>query len=188
MKTFPALSIHQPWADLIVGGKKDIENRSRWTRFRGTVLVHASRQVQQHSVELLREALSLESGEAYAGESGALIGTVEVADAVLEHPSRWFAPGYVGLVLRNPRRFERPIPYRGGRGIFQVPLAALRGTGLRSVEPGGLVGVALRGERSSGEIQAAELEAAIRAAKAGRLTRKRPRSPGYRSADSGSSS
>ena len=37
-----ALSIRQPWAWLIVHGRKDIENRSWRTKFRGRFLVHAA--------------------------------------------------------------------------------------------------------------------------------------------------
>lgn len=38
-----ALSIRQPWAWLIVNGFKDIENRSWHTKYRGPVLIHASK-------------------------------------------------------------------------------------------------------------------------------------------------
>lgn len=36
-----AISIHQPWAWLIVEGYKDIENRTWLTAYRGPVLIHA---------------------------------------------------------------------------------------------------------------------------------------------------
>jgi hypothetical protein len=36
------ISIRQPWADLIVNGSKNIENRSWPTSYRGPVLIHAS--------------------------------------------------------------------------------------------------------------------------------------------------
>jgi|ERR1700687_42153 len=36
------ISIRQPWASLIVSGAKDVENRTWPTRYRGTVLIHAS--------------------------------------------------------------------------------------------------------------------------------------------------
>ena len=42
-----ALSIRQPWAWLILHGGKDIENRDWATRFRGRVLIHASKGVTQ---------------------------------------------------------------------------------------------------------------------------------------------
>ena len=37
------LSIRQPWAWLILNAGKDIENREWPTRFRGRVLIHASK-------------------------------------------------------------------------------------------------------------------------------------------------
>src|SRR6267378_3713180 len=37
------ISIRQPWASLIVSGVKDVENRTWSTRYRGPVLIHASR-------------------------------------------------------------------------------------------------------------------------------------------------
>ncbi len=41
LRELPALSVHQPWAWLIVAGFKHIENRSRRTHYRGPVLIHA---------------------------------------------------------------------------------------------------------------------------------------------------
>jgi len=37
------ISIRQPWAALIVSGIKDVENRTWPTRYRGQLLIHASR-------------------------------------------------------------------------------------------------------------------------------------------------
>lgn len=42
MKKYKVLSVRQPYASLLVNGIKDVENRSRKTNFRGTVLIHAS--------------------------------------------------------------------------------------------------------------------------------------------------
>ena len=36
-----ALTMKQPWAELIISGIKDVENRSRRTHFRGRFAVHA---------------------------------------------------------------------------------------------------------------------------------------------------
>ena len=46
-----ALSVHQPWAWLIVNGIKIVENRSWSTEFRGRFLVHAGLTVQHQVVE-----------------------------------------------------------------------------------------------------------------------------------------
>lgn len=43
-----ALSIRQPWAWMILHAGKDIENREWPTRFRGRVLIHASKAAALH--------------------------------------------------------------------------------------------------------------------------------------------
>lgn len=43
MSKLYALSIKQPWASLIVSGRKSIEIRSWPTRLRGRILIHAAR-------------------------------------------------------------------------------------------------------------------------------------------------
>ncbi len=50
-----AISIHQPWADLIVFGHKDIENRSWTTRYRGRMLIHAGLTVDRDAVLDVRD-------------------------------------------------------------------------------------------------------------------------------------
>ena len=42
-----ALSVRQPWAWAIIHAGKDIENRSWATKFRGRVLIHASKGMTQ---------------------------------------------------------------------------------------------------------------------------------------------
>jgi len=46
-----ALSLKQPWAELIVSGKKTIEIRNWNTRFRGEFLVHASKNPNKERCE-----------------------------------------------------------------------------------------------------------------------------------------
>jgi hypothetical protein len=43
-----ALSVIMPWPWLILYGGKDIENRSWETRYRGRILIHASKNVSAH--------------------------------------------------------------------------------------------------------------------------------------------
>lgn len=45
-----AISIRQPYAYLIVNGKKDIENRNWKTKQRGRVLIHASQKIDDEAV------------------------------------------------------------------------------------------------------------------------------------------
>ena len=135
-----ALSVRQPWAGLVVAGIKDIENRSRRTRHRGPLLIHAS---QRRARRTLAE-IALEYGVAISDElaelcarSGGIIGIADVIDCVPTSPSRWF-DGPIdsrggrnwGYVLRD----ARALPFRptlGRLGIFNVPeIATQIATGL----------------------------------------------------------
>jgi predicted transcriptional regulator len=49
--TMLALSLRQPWADLVVDGVKVIETRTWNTRFRGRFLVHAAKRVDREACE-----------------------------------------------------------------------------------------------------------------------------------------
>ncbi len=135
---FPAITVYQPWADLIVRGIKDIENRSWPTRFRGKILIHAGKKIDGNNVKKYRRTLGLDSVDDYDPQTMAIVGMAEVVDCVATHRSRFFLGPY-GFVLKNAVRFRRPIHYRGRQGIFRVPLGRLRGTQAIRVKPGGYV-------------------------------------------------
>jgi hypothetical protein len=111
-----ALSIRQPWAELILAGTKDIENRVWRSAFRGRLLIHTSSNVDEKAMLGLR----LDPG---ALPRGGIVGEVEVVDCVTDHPSPWFHGPY-GLVLRNPRRLPF-IPMAGRQKIFRVEVPFL---------------------------------------------------------------
>ena len=108
-----AISIHQPSAELIVRGQKDVENRSWRTHHRGPLLIHASAGGTRARFE--------EHGIPEDVARGAIIGVVEVVDCTQERSSRWHEPGCWGWYLARPRRFREPIPVTGRRGLFLVP-------------------------------------------------------------------
>ena len=131
-----ALSVRQPWAWLIVNGFKDIENRTRRTKFRGRFLVHASltidrefdRLLQRWSMaaddptgfltpnnpqaKLLAEKYN-SAGGAEAMERGGIVGDAEITDCVDHHDSPWFK-GTFGCVLAN----ARPLPFVPCKGML----------------------------------------------------------------------
>lgn len=123
--TSPALSLRQPWADLVVNGIKDIENRSRPTRFRGRLLIHASKKVEWERVEKYYKLLGLASPEDYQPVVGALLGWTEIIDCVQTHRSRFFFGPY-GYVLRNSQRLVVPVPWKGSLGMFRVPAEVVK--------------------------------------------------------------
>lgn len=121
------ISVRQPHAWAILFAGKDIENRDRRWNLRGRVVVHASATMTRDEILAIDDIASLTGLRVptvadfrACGLLGALIGTVEIVDCVEHSTSPWFF-GPFGLVLREPRPFKTPIPYRGALGVLDVP-------------------------------------------------------------------
>jgi hypothetical protein len=109
MKT---LSVKNPWAYLICSGKKDIENRSWPTSYRGKILIHVPAKPDP-------------SGPAVASlpPAQSIIGYVEIAGCIQDSRSAWAAPGLWHWVLKNPVLFDRPIlGVKGTLSLWEFPL------------------------------------------------------------------
>jgi len=106
---------------MIVAGVKTIENRTRPTRYRGRLLIHASRTIDSNGMALVAEAAA-DVGEMMIDEwpTGAIIGCVTVADCVTASEDEFFEGPY-GYVLADAVTFERPLPARGQLGIYDTP-------------------------------------------------------------------
>lgn len=135
-----AISIKQPWASLIAEGVKDIENRSWPTKFRGRVLIHASakgvcKRANYHKIlkteqwESLGVVPSLNMiSSNYNYDNGAIIGSVEIVDCVINHSSVWAekttqmsTENIYNWVLANPIKFPEPIPAKGKLSFWDYP-------------------------------------------------------------------
>ncbi len=125
-----ALSIKQPWAWLICKGFKDVENRDWATKFRGRIYVHAGVSKSEMDKETLAWILkrlnnkqAAQLGLMYERLSyGAIIGEVDIVDCVAGSDSPWWIGPYC-FILANPVLYEKPIPYRGQLGFFEVKLS-----------------------------------------------------------------
>lgn len=121
-----ALSIRQPWADLILGGYKDIENRTWRTSYRGRFIIHSPRTLDEAMVgslrfrEMIAEDLGLESHLDYSPATGAFLGTAVLLGCTRHSDSSWFH-GPWGFEIANPSRFPEPIPGPGALGFFDPP-------------------------------------------------------------------
>jgi hypothetical protein len=130
---FPAISVRQPAADLIVRGAMRRDRRTRPTRFRGWMLVHASQAVRREDVARHRAALGLERDETYEPERGKLVGIAWLEDCVADG-EEWT------YVWSKPKRFRVAVPCRGHYSIpFYVPATLVRGTPAEKVKAGKLV-------------------------------------------------
>ncbi len=115
-----ALSLKQPFAELIVSGKKTIELRNWNTKFRGKFLVHASKTPDSKSMKRLGfDNLPL----------GAIVGEAELVDVKIydsekEHKrdknkhladSSW---GKYGFVLKDAKRVK-VVEAKGMLGFWE---------------------------------------------------------------------
>ncbi|MGH9998559.1 MAG: ASCH domain-containing protein [Nitrosopumilaceae archaeon] len=122
------LSVSQPYADLIVQGKKTIELRTWNTKYRGEFLVHAPSKIKKDPCKKLGiDETKLRTG-VIIGK--AEIYDVKIYDSVPELKSDYkkhfateeFLRYRYGFLLRRPQELRIPIPYKGSLGFFNVNL------------------------------------------------------------------
>ena len=116
-----ALTIKQPWAELIMLGVKDVENRSVGCNYRGKIAVHVSKQRAPGSDidhDLLEDAKIWQAYKSIKN-AGQVIGTVVLVDCVRDSGSEWAIPGRWHWVLASPRRYRNPIDARGMLGLWE---------------------------------------------------------------------
>lgn len=119
-----ALTVKQPWAELIITGLKDVENRSRRTTFRGRFAVHAGlRRAEFDDLDLecmpakyRKRIIDAWQRHKYPGR---VLGTVELVDCVQNSSSPWAIDGYWHWVLRDPRPYTRAVPAKGQLGLWE---------------------------------------------------------------------
>jgi hypothetical protein len=102
-----ALSLKQPWAALLVHGRKTVEVR-RWpTARRGRILIHAARVVDERPEAW---ALVPEDLRETAGQVGGLIGAGELTDCLTYRTVEAFTADQ-GRHLNDPAWFRPPVLY-----------------------------------------------------------------------------
>ena len=119
------LSICQPFAELIVQGKKTIELRKWNTKFRGEFLVHAPKNILREDCKRMKISPSLIV-------SGAIIGKVNLVDVKKydsdkelyndkkkHHAISDNTENEYGFILENPKKLRVPIPYLGKLNFFE---------------------------------------------------------------------
>ncbi len=118
-----ALSLKQPYAELVASGKKKIELRNWNTRFRGEFLIHASKKPDKEAMKRLGfETLP----------TGVIVGKAALVDvkhylSKKEHlkdknmhlaDNSW---GNYGFILKNAKRIKE-IPVNGKLGFWELDL------------------------------------------------------------------
>ena len=122
-----SISLWQPWASLWLSPAKVHETRSWGTPYRGELLVHAAKRAPEKDEGL--DALVSKYGLRLP--TGGIIGVVTLVDCRQmkhtkpENEEDWECGDWSDerFAWRRGalRMFEKPIPYRGMQGLFNVP-------------------------------------------------------------------
>ena len=119
-----ALSIRQPWAELILCGRKTIELRTWSTSYRGPLWLHTG-QKQNPELELHFDLRNL--------FHGGFVGQAVISSVLRLDKDRWerwrrlhlsegpMPPEVYGWILRDPIRFPQPLSAPGSVGLFTPP-------------------------------------------------------------------
>ena len=118
------LSVCQPFAELIVKGRKTIELRKWNTKFRGEFLVHAAKNILLEDCDRMKinpESLT----------TGAIIGKVNLvdvkkynsekelyADRKQHYAETDYTENKYGFILEKPKKLRIPIKYSGKLNFF----------------------------------------------------------------------
>lgn len=119
-----ALSLKQPWAELVLLGKKTIELRKWNTKFRGEFFIHASGNVDEKQMKKFNfKDLSRQS----------IIGKANLVDVKIYNNKKDFLKdsdkhlasnmkfGKYGFILTDIERIK-PVNQKGQLGFFEVDL------------------------------------------------------------------
>jgi hypothetical protein len=132
MKGQRVLSVKNPWAYLIMHYGKDVENRRQQTKYRGRILIHASktsdlyayerRWAGDEAMQKIFDSLVLNIYEVEK-TNGHIIGSVDLHDCVKGSQSVWAEnlPGpwsQFHWLLRDPHPFSVPLQARGMLGLW----------------------------------------------------------------------
>ncbi|CAD8121315.1 unnamed protein product [Paramecium sonneborni] len=130
------LSMHQPWAQLVVEGFKRIEGRMWGTNYKGPLWIHAgAKQPEAELISAIEHQYSqlygnLENVPAFPARypTGVLIGVVDMVGYVRASEYNKIVPKEkqeegeteFKFVFRNPRKLLIPIQMRGSNNIFKL--------------------------------------------------------------------
>ena len=129
MSTFKCLSVSQPFAELIIKGKKTIELRHWNTNYRGEFLIHSPSKIKindckrlgiDHTI-LVRGAIV---GKATIYDTKKYQTKKEFLSDKKHHfaPENYFTEKTFGFFLKSAKEFNIPIPAKGKLGFFDIEL------------------------------------------------------------------
>jgi hypothetical protein len=118
-----ALSIRQPWAELILLGRKTLELRTWIPDYRGPLWLHTGK-AENPGLERLFGLSDL--------PRGAFVGRFDLTDVAPLDPGRWerwrdqhrdpgpYIPGTFAWVIEGAERLPEPVPASGKLKVYEV--------------------------------------------------------------------
>ncbi len=109
-KIYRAISLKQPWANLVASGKKPIETRKWTTNYRGDLVICSSQKPKIYP----------------AGYALCIAELYRIEPMKKEHEKRACIkvyPGAYSWFLKNIRPIKPPTPIKGRLGIFDLGLS-----------------------------------------------------------------
>jgi hypothetical protein len=127
-----AISLRQPWASLVVMGHKTIETRSWSTKYRGKLVIHATKRSPVVDDPELYDEAFLRVGNPFKLPKGCVIGECKLLDCV---DACWavrnvkgaekeilfgdLSPGRFAWILTEIGFYNVPIPAKGAQGFWR---------------------------------------------------------------------
>lgn len=128
-KYYSAISLKQPFAELIRRKTKTIETRKWSTKYTGPILIHASKTqvpvgaLDEITMGFIEEILNYEKPQFTLGAFVAVANIVDCVPFEEHHIWRACCGLYTGFafILEDIKAIE-PIPYKGELGIFATEI------------------------------------------------------------------
>ena len=119
MCTVKTLSIRQPFAELIVSGVKDVENRNWSTDYHGPILIHTGRRMDVAGANQYPDtAVACVRSHSL----GCIVGAAFMYQCTEKQWSPWHEAGFWGFYLADPVRLPEPISWPGQLSLFEIDL------------------------------------------------------------------
>lgn len=112
-----AITICQPYAELIARGEKTIENRTWETRYRGTLAIHAGKSRAWLDPDSLKRYPDMPFGAIVAVADLWACFRVESMSVQMQQDPHAHGPWC--WMLRNIRRLETPVVVKGAQGLWE---------------------------------------------------------------------
>jgi len=119
LKLTGAITVIQPWAEVILRHGKNVENRQKNSHYRGTVAIHSS--ATKSSAWFRGCSIKFDPDQL---DYGKIIGFANLVDVITEEDvtratKKWFGGEY-GLVLSDIIPLEKPVTCKGKRGVWTL--------------------------------------------------------------------